>query len=65
MSTITTSDSVAIFAEVVNHLDLHNAVFIGHSTGGGEVVPDSRTGYPPHQQRRSTPTCSGSSGPDG
>ena len=25
-------------AAVVDHLDLHDAVFVGHSTGGGEVV---------------------------
>ncbi|GLZ49790.1 alpha/beta hydrolase [Actinomycetospora sp. NBRC 106375] len=25
-------------AAVVNHLDLHDAVFVGHSTGGGEVA---------------------------
>jgi non-heme chloroperoxidase len=25
-------------AAVVNHLDLHHAIFVGHSTGGGEVT---------------------------
>ena len=25
-------------AAVVEHLDLHDAIHVGHSTGGGEVV---------------------------
>jgi organic hydroperoxide reductase OsmC/OhrA len=32
------SDVEHVLAELVGHLDLRNAIHVGHSTGGGEVA---------------------------
>jgi len=38
MSTITTKDGTDDLAALTAHLDLKNAIHVGRSTGGGEVV---------------------------
>jgi non-heme chloroperoxidase len=45
-------------AAVVADLDLNNAVHVGHSTGGGEVVHYlARHGESRAAKRRSSPPC--------
>jgi non-heme chloroperoxidase len=38
-------------AELIEALDLHDAVLVGHSTGGDEVTPTSAAAAPPASPR--------------